>query len=105
VPYTVEFLRTAEEELAGLPKEAQRRIVRKIEGLKDEPRPPGIQQLRSPEKFLRLRVGDYRVIYVVEGKNLVVLVVSIGDRKEVYEGLEVLARRVAVWRRGHRPAS
>ena len=70
--YTIEFLKTAEEELAGLPKEAQR--------------------------FLRLRVGDYRVIYVVEGKHLVVLVVSIGARKEVYEGLEVLARRLKVWR-------
>jgi mRNA interferase RelE/StbE len=102
VPYTVEFLKTAEEELAGLPKEAQRQIVRKIEGLKDDPRPAGVKQLKSPEKFLRLRVGNYRVIYAIEGKHLVVLVVSIGHRNEVYEGPEVLARRVKVWRR-HRP--
>ncbi len=100
--HTVEFLKSAEEELAGLPKEAQRQIVRKVERLKDDPRPAGVKQLKSPEKFLRLRVGDYRVIYVVDGKHLVVLVVSIRDRKEVYEGLEVLARRVKVWRQ-HRP--
>jgi len=102
VAHTVEFLKSAEEELAGLPKEAQRQIVRKVERLKDDPRPAGVKQLKSPEKFLRLRVGDYRVIYVVDGKHLVVLVVSIRDRKEVYEGLEVLARRVKVWRQ-HRP--
>ncbi len=97
--YTVEFLKTAEEELAALPKDAQRQIVKKIEGLKENPRPPGVKQLKGPEKFLRLRVGDYRVIYLTHGKHLVVLVVRIGSRKEVYEGLEVLARRIKVWRR------
>jgi len=98
VVYTVEFLKTAEEELAALPKDAQRQIVKKIEGLKERPRPPGVKQLKGPEKFLRLRVGDYRVIYPADGKHLVVLVVRIGSRKEVYEGLEVLARRVKIWR-------
>lgn len=97
--YTVEFLQTAAEELAGLPREAQRRIVRKLEGLKNDPRPAGVQQLKSPEKFLRLRVGDYRVIYIVEDKRLVVLLTRIGDRKDIYRGLEVLARRVEAWRR------
>ena len=97
--YTVEFLKTAEEELAKLPKEAQRQIMKKVEGLKDDPRPAVVKQLKSPEKFLRLRVGDYRVIYLVEGKHLVVLVVSIGARKDVYDRLEVLASRVKKWRR------
>jgi len=99
VAYTVEFLKTAEEELAKLPKEAQRQIMKKVEGLKDDPRPAVVKQLKSPEKFLRLRVGDYRVIYLVEGKHLVVLVVSIGARKDVYDRLEVLASRVKKWRR------
>ena len=97
--YTVEFLKTAEEELAKLPKEAQRQIMKKVEGLKDDPRPAVVKQLKSPEKFLRLRVGDYRVIYLVEGKHLVVLVVSIRARKDVYDRLEVLASRVKKWRR------
>jgi len=99
VAYTVEFLKTAEEELAKLPKEAQRQIMKKVEGLKDDPRPAVVKQLKSPEKFLRLRVGDYRVIYLVEGKHLVVLVVSIGAPKDVYDRLEVLASRVKKWRR------
>ena len=95
--YTVEFLKTAAEELAGLPREAQRQIVKRIEDLKDDPRPAGITQLKGPEKFLRLRVGDYRVLYLIEGRRLVVLIVRIGDRKDVYESLEVLTRRVKAW--------
>ena len=75
--YTVEFLKTAEEELAALPKAAQRQIIAKVEALKDDPRPAGIKQLKGPEKFLRLRIGDYRVIYVVDGRHLLVLVVRI----------------------------
>ena len=45
-----------------------------------------------------MRVGDYRVIYLIEGKQLVVLIVRVGDRKAVYEGLEALARRDKAWR-------
>lgn len=84
--YAVQFLETAVEELAGLPQEAQRQILRRIEGLKTLPRPTGVKQLKGPEKFLRLRVGDYRLIYLIEGKHLVVLVVKI------------VTRRVKAWR-------
>lgn len=98
MPYTVEFLKTAEEELAELPKDTQRRILKRIEGLKSDPRPAGAEPLKGPEKFLRVRVGDYRVIYSVEGKRLVVLIIRIGHRKEVYENLEVLTHRVLTWR-------
>jgi len=98
VAYRVEFLKTADEELAELPKDSQRQIVKKIEGLKGNPRPAGVKQLQSPEKFLRLRVGDYRIIYVVERKHLVVLVVRIGNRREVYDDLKMLSRRVKIWR-------
>ncbi len=96
--YTVEFLKTAEEELAELPKDAQRQIVKRVETLKDDPRPTGVEQLKGAEKLLRLRVGDYRVLYTVEGNHLVVLVVRIGHRKEVYENLETQVRRVLIWR-------
>ncbi|MGH8567045.1 MAG: type II toxin-antitoxin system RelE family toxin [Gammaproteobacteria bacterium] len=96
--YTVELLETAIEELADLPKDVQRRILKRIEGLKTDPRPAGVTQLKAPEKFFRLRAGGYRVIYVVEGKKLVVLVVKIGDRKDIYDRVEVLTRRVSAWR-------
>jgi mRNA interferase RelE/StbE len=96
--YAVQFLETAVEELAEIPQEAARQILKRIEGLKTVPRPAGVKQLKGPEKFLRLRVGDYRLIYLIEGKHLVVLVVKIGDRKDIYERLEVLTRRVKAWR-------
>jgi mRNA interferase RelE/StbE len=96
--YAVQFLETAVEELAELPQEVRRQILKQIEGLKTVPRPAGVKQLKGPEKFLRLRVGDYRLIYLIEGKHLVVLVVKIGDRKDIYERVEVLTRRVKAWR-------
>lgn len=98
--YTVEFLETALEELGDLPKETQRQILKRIEGLKNDPRPAGVEQLKGPEKLFRLRVGDFRVIFLVEGKHLVVLVVRIGDRKDVYKRVEVVTRRVRAWRQG-----
>lgn len=81
--YTIEFLKTAAEELAALPKANQRRIAAKI-ALRDNPRPPGVKMLAGGDKLYRLRVGDYRVIYSIDGKKLVVLVIRIGHRKEVY---------------------
>jgi mRNA interferase RelE/StbE len=100
VPYTVEFLRTADEELARFPLDVQRRIVARIERLKDNPRPAGVKQLESAERFLRLRVGDYRVVYMIEGKDLVVLIVKVGHRKDIYDNLAALRQRVERWRRG-----
>ena len=96
--YTVEFLTTAEEELAALPKEAQRQILKRIEGLSSDPRLAGIKQLAGPEKFLRLRAGNYRIIYLIEGKKLVVLIVRVADRKDAYEDLQPITRRVTAWR-------
>lgn len=85
--YTIEFLKTAEKELAALPKDAQRRVARKIGALRENPRPPGAKLLEGEERFYRLRVGEYRVIYSIEGKRLVVLVIKIGHRKDVYRRL------------------
>ena len=85
--YTVEFLRTAQRQLGLLPKDAQRQIARKIDTLREDPRPPTARPLQGGEGLYRLRVGDYRVIYSIEGKRLTVLVVRIGHRKDVYRDL------------------
>lgn len=87
MPYTVEFLKTAERELAALPKDLQRQIARKIDALRDNPRPPGVKLLYGEERFYRLRVRDYRVIYTIEGRGLVIVVIKIGHRKDVYKNL------------------
>jgi mRNA interferase RelE/StbE len=84
VAHTVEFLRTAAEELAALPKADQRRIAAKIDTLRDNPRPPWVKELVAEQTLYRLRVGDFRVIYSIDDKKLVVLVIRIGHRRDVY---------------------
>ena len=74
--YAVEFLPSAGRELAALPKDAQRRLANRIDDLREDPRPPGAKQLQGGDRLYRLRVGDYRVIYSIESRRLVILVVG-----------------------------
>ena len=62
----------------------QRRILKKIGKLAGEPRPPGSKQLEGGGGEMRLRIGDYRVIYAVADEVLRVLVLKIGPRKDIY---------------------
>ena len=82
--YTVELLPSAQRELATLPKDVRRRIANRIDALRENPRPPGAKQLQGEDRLYRLRVGDYRVIYSIEGRRLVILVVRVGHRRDVY---------------------
>ena len=61
----------------------RRRIVRRIENLAEEPRPPGCEKLSGEDKY-RVRQGNYRIVYAVEDEKLVVYVVKVGHRREVY---------------------
>ncbi len=83
--YRVEFLASARRELSKLSPEIQRRILPRIEALASDPRPHGAQALQGGErKRLRIRVGDYRVIYRIEDDVLIVVVVKVGHRREIY---------------------
>jgi mRNA interferase RelE/StbE len=82
--YSIEFTPAALRDLGSLPKDAQKRIGKKIDTLVQNPRPAGAVAIKGGEGLLRLRVGFYRVIYRVEDDRLVVLVVRVGHRKEVY---------------------
>jgi mRNA interferase RelE/StbE len=82
--YTVIYQGPAEAALRKLPKEAQIRIIRKVDQLALDPFPPGTEKLNAPVDLWRIRIGDYRVIYTVERKQLLVLVLKIGHRREVY---------------------
>jgi mRNA interferase RelE/StbE len=82
--YTVIYQGPAEAALRKLPREIQVRIIRKVDQLAGDPFPPGTEKLRAAVDLWRLRIGDYRVIYTVERKELLVLVLKIGHRREVY---------------------
>lgn len=86
--YSIQFLKRAERDLAALPERDRIRIARRIEELSENPWAPGAVALKGafPNHY-RLRVGDYRVIYQVEKKVLVMVVVRIGHRREIYRRL------------------
>lgn len=62
-----------------------RRIVKAIDGLETNPRPSGAQAVQGDGSILRIRVGDYRILYTVADKEVRVLVIRIGHRRDVYK--------------------
>lgn len=83
--YKVEILRGALKQLKKIPLELQERIQIKIDDLATEPRPNGVKKLKGKENAYRIRVGDYRVIYDIFDDVLVVNVVEVGHRKNIYK--------------------
>ncbi|MDZ8264171.1 type II toxin-antitoxin system RelE/ParE family toxin [Nostoc sp. ChiQUE01b] len=83
--YKVEILRGALKQLKKIPSELQERIQIKIDDLATEPRPNGVKKLKGKENAYRIRVGDYRVIYDIFDDLLVVNVVEVGHRKNIYK--------------------
>lgn len=85
--YKLRIKRSATKELEAIPRKAdRRRIIARIEALAEDPRPPGCKKLSGSERY-RLRQGRYRILYAVEVDELVVYVVKIADRKNVYRAL------------------
>ena len=82
--YSVEIARPAIRSIAGLPPKEQRRIRAAIDLLAEEPRPPGCVALSGEESVYRVRVGDYRILYEVIDARLVVHVIRVGHRRDVY---------------------
>ena len=81
--YELAFKKSALKDLLPLPSVDVKRIMKAIEGLKNDPRPPGSQKLSGSEKY-RLRKGKYRILYTIADELLVITVVKIAHRKDVY---------------------
>ncbi len=82
--YEVRIKRPAIKEIEGIgTKEDRRKVVRRIQALADDPRPPGCGKL-SGRDWYRVRQGWYRVVYTVDDAVRVVLVVKVGHRRDVY---------------------
>ena len=82
--WRVEFSRSAEQQFRALPRKEQQRIAIRIDGLVENPRPIGAIKLAGEEGVYRLRSGDYRILYALQDNLLLVLVLKIGHRREVY---------------------
>lgn len=81
--YRICFKRSAVKELKALPDRDLKAVLKRIQGLAEEPRPKGCERL-SGKEWYRLRCGVYRILYAIEDGVLTVLVVKIGHRREVY---------------------
>ena len=82
--YRIAFTPAAVRQLAALDAPIRRRMARRIEALGTDPWPPGAESLRGGEGETRIRIGDWRVIYLVRRDELVVLVIKIGHRSDIY---------------------
>ena len=82
--YRVEFRPAAARQLRKIEPQARDRLRGAIALLAEDPRPPASRQLRGRPGW-RVRVGDYRIIYTIEDGLLVVVVITIGHRREVYD--------------------
>jgi len=81
--YAVILPKSVQKELDRLPEDAARRILARLAELETNPRPTDIKKLKG-RKAWRIRVGDYRVIYEIHNRQLQILVITIGHRREVY---------------------
>ena len=85
--FEVLYQTDAEKDLSKIDKRFGTRIANVIDALAFDPRPQGAVRLKGIQGLWRIRVGDYRVIYEIKDRQLIVLVVRINHRREVYRGL------------------
>ncbi|MDI6774895.1 MAG: type II toxin-antitoxin system RelE/ParE family toxin [Verrucomicrobiota bacterium] len=82
--HTVRMDSRARKTLDRLPGDMYGRVIRKLDALEENPRPFGVEKLAGPEDLYRVRVGDWRIVYAIRDRELVVIVIRIGHRREVY---------------------
>lgn len=85
--HTVHFQPAALKTIGKLERSDKKRIMSAVESLAADPRPRGAEKLSGYELW-RIRVGQYRIIYEVDDRKLIVTVVRVGDRKEVYKNIQ-----------------
>ena len=81
--YELRIKPSAVKEIEELPRKDRARVARRIRELSEKPRPYGCEKLSEEEKY-RIRQGNYRIVYSIDDAQLLVLIVKVGHRKEVY---------------------
>lgn len=81
--YVVRVAKAADRKIDALDGSVRPRVIRAIQALKSDPRPPGCKKMAGADLW-RIRIGDHRVVYAIEDAQLIVLVVRVGHRREIY---------------------
>lgn len=81
--YEIEISRTAEKQLSGLPRAEQEHVVRGMLALAADPFPRGVRKLAGYDDVYRVRAGRYRILYSVDRRELVIIILKVGHRREV----------------------
>jgi len=82
--YRIEWKRSAAKELKRLPPEIIKRILAAVDSLAENPLPDGVKKLTGSRHTCRIREGVYRIIYNILSESVVVEIIKVGDRKDVY---------------------
>ena len=85
--YHIEFTKQAEREFRRFDTELARKLRQPIDALAHDPRPRGAQKPALPEPTYRIREGDYRIVYSVDDKEQLILVLRVRHRRHAYRGL------------------
>lgn len=81
--YELVFRKSVAKDLRAFPARDVRRILERVRSLSGDPRPPGCEKLSGQERY-RLRQGNYRIVYEIADRRLLVTVVKIGHRRDIY---------------------
>ena len=83
--YKITFTRRAARELEEVAGPDRQRIGKRIDLLAENPRPNGVRKLQGADNLYRIRAGDFRVIYSIDDGLLTILVIRVGNRRDIYE--------------------
>jgi len=84
LPYILLYKDSVAKDLKKLPLEVRRLVVKKILALVNNPRPAGSTKLQGSDNLYRIRQADYRIVYRIDQGELIILIIKVGHRKEIY---------------------
>jgi len=85
--FVIRYYASVKKELRDIPQSIRARVIQKIQALAHDPYPVGVVKLSGALQLYRIRSGDYRIIYEINGSELLIVIVKIGHRREVYRQL------------------
>jgi mRNA interferase RelE/StbE len=81
--YELQLLPSVKKDIQKIPKDDLKKILARMESLRDDPRPPGSTKLSGLD-YYRVRQGNYRIVYEIQDTRLVVIVIKVGHRRDIY---------------------